>query len=230
MLILLFTPFKYDFLDIIEPYFPKQSKYKVGLVLYNNFTILDLAGPSEIFDDFPEYFETVTIGKEANSYVKSNHNTLRLQVKLSIREAKKQNFDILMIPGAFETGLVVMDDPKFMKDYAQLAEKSKVVFTVCTGSIILAKTGLLNNTKATTNKMAYSYFTPHYPKVEWVRKARYVHHKKFITSSGVTAGTDAAIYILSLIVGEKKALEYAKSIEFVATLNPDEDPFATLSM
>ncbi|KAI9290427.1 class I glutamine amidotransferase-like protein, partial [Neoconidiobolus thromboides FSU 785] len=102
----------------------------------------------------------------------------------------------------------------------------KVVFTVCTGALILAQTGLLDGMKATTNKMVFYEKTPNHPKVNWVYHARWVHHNKYITSSGVTAGMDAALYIISLVRGKESAKEFADILEYSANFDPDQDPFA----
>ncbi|KAI9291868.1 class I glutamine amidotransferase-like protein, partial [Neoconidiobolus thromboides FSU 785] len=109
---------------------------------------------------------------------------------------------------------------EFIEDYKKLIAKSKVIFTVCTGSFVLAKTGLINEFKATTNKLLYPKITPLYPNVEWEPNARWIHHRQFITSSGVTAGIDAAFYILALAKNIDEAKKFSKILEYL----PDWDP------
>jgi transcriptional regulator GlxA family with amidase domain len=62
------------------------------------------------------------------------------------------------------------------------------ILCVCTGSVLLAATTLLNGKAATTNKYAYNTLTPQYPDVVWKREARWVVDGQIITSSGITAG------------------------------------------
>lgn len=48
----------------------------------------------------------------------------------------------------------------------------KWVLTVCTGSEILARTGVLDSRRATTNKRAFGEVKKRHPGVQWVAKAR----------------------------------------------------------
>ncbi|KAI9290566.1 class I glutamine amidotransferase-like protein, partial [Neoconidiobolus thromboides FSU 785] len=195
-------------------------------VIYPEFTLLDLAGPAEIFSDNSDIFETVTIGMNRNGTVPSQRNRLLFNTELSMEEAVQQEFDILAIPGAFIDGLRILEDKVFINKYKQLCNKAKVVFTVCTGSLVLAKTGLIDGVYATTNKMAYPMYTPLLRKINWIYHARWVHNKKYITSSGIAAGVDAAMYILSLIKGDESAKRYSDVIEYEYNDNPDNDPYA----
>ncbi|KAI9290568.1 class I glutamine amidotransferase-like protein [Neoconidiobolus thromboides FSU 785] len=216
--------------NIIDPYFPKLQKYKIGLVIYKEFTLLDLVGPAEVFSDNSGLFETVTIGENSNGTVGSKSNTLLFNTKLSMEEAIQQEFDILVLPGADSNGLKILDNDKFINNYKELCGKAKVVFTICTGSLLLAKTGLIDNINATTNKQAYPKYTPNYPNVKWIYHARWVHNKKYITSSGITAGTDAAMYIFSLIKGDESAKRYSDVLEYKYNDDPDNDPYAVLDL
>ncbi|MCJ1402929.1 hypothetical protein MMC11_006150 [Xylographa trunciseda] len=63
--------------------------------------------------------------------------------------------------------------------------------------MLLAATGRLDGRKATTNKRLYDEITPKYPGVQWQKRAHWVQDGKFLTSSGVTAGIDAAFAFLS---------------------------------
>ena len=62
------------------------------------------------------------------------------------------------------------------------------ILCVCTGSILLAATGVLNGKQATTNKKAYNGLTPLYPNVHWKGRARWVENGQIISSSGISAG------------------------------------------
>ncbi|KAI9292373.1 class I glutamine amidotransferase-like protein [Neoconidiobolus thromboides FSU 785] len=134
--------------------------------------MLDLVGPAEIIGDHPDVFETVTIGLDGDSLVNSWHNSLIYHTKLSIKEAKKQQFDLIVTPGGVEGTNAMIDNKEFIQDFTELYNNTKVVFTVCTGALILAKTGLLNGFKATTNKQVFFKKTPDYLKVDWVYHAR----------------------------------------------------------
>ncbi|KAI9292364.1 class I glutamine amidotransferase-like protein [Neoconidiobolus thromboides FSU 785] len=215
------------FKNIIDPYFPRLLKYKVGLIIYPNFNLLDVVGPSDVFSGNDFLFSITTIGETKNGTVASKSGTLKLNTELNMEEAIQQDFDILVLPGADSPdGIEILNNERFVNNYKQLCNKSKVVFTTCTGSLILAKTGLIDQVYATTNKQAYKKYTRDYPNVKWIHKARWIHNKKYITSSGVTASIDASIYIISLITGDTYTKFFEHEIEYKYNDNPDNDPYA----
>jgi len=82
--------------------------------------------------------------------------------------------------------------------------KATYVLTVCTGSILLAKTGFLNGKQATSNKRLFS-FTKRIPGVNWIKKSRWVQDGSVYTSSGVSAGIDMALGFVSDQLGHNSA-------------------------
>jgi transcriptional regulator GlxA family with amidase domain len=104
----------------------------------------------------------------------------------------------------------------------------KHVITICTGSTITARAGVLDGRKATTNKRSWAWATTTGPKVEWVRTARWVHDGNIWTSSGVAAGIDATYAWLGHVYGEDVASYMAASSEYKRTTNSTDDPFAAI--
>ena len=132
---------------------------------------------------------------------------------------------ILLVPGGFGTRRLV-NDSAFVSALRKAAEESVYCLTVCTGSALLAKTGLLDGMRATSNKRAFDWVVSVNPSVLWQRHARWVSDGKFYSSSGVSAGIDMALGFISDRSGEEKAREIADSMEYVRNGNPDNDPFA----
>ncbi|KAG3099985.1 hypothetical protein PI125_g14864 [Phytophthora idaei] len=99
-----------------------------------------------------------------------------------------EHIDILVIPGGSPGRLAMQKNENFIKFLKGAADTATHVLTVCTGSAILATTGLLDGKRATTNKMAYQSVVEAHPTVHWVHKARWKQDGKIWTSSGVTAG------------------------------------------
>ena len=62
--------------------------------------------------------------------------------------------------------------------------------------------------------------------VSWVRKARWVHDGVFLTSSGVTAGMDAAVYAVKTLLSPQDAAAAVKRLEHIAITDSGEDPYA----
>jgi len=196
----------------------------VGFVLYDNFEMFDTFGPMHVFraaEKFGARFQVdiITETKVTKSF--------RGPSICSTQNWPTENgFDILFLPGGL--GTVRECNNKPMIDWLHHAiEKSGKVMTVCSGSAIIAKTGLIDGKKATTNKESFSLLEGYGSKVDWQPNARWVEDGKFFTSSGVSAGTDLALRVLELQFGSPLLAEQvANSMGYIWNKNKDNDPFA----
>lgn len=84
--------------------------------------------------------------------------------------------------------------------------------SVCTGSALLAKTGMLDGKDATTNKRAYNWVIQQNSNIKWIKEARWVQDGNIYTSSGVSAGIDMALGFVADNFGIEKAEEIATGI------------------
>ncbi|KAJ6500174.1 class I glutamine amidotransferase-like protein [Mycena vitilis] len=143
---------------------------------------------------------------------------------LAYDDAKEQ-FDIVLVPGGPDVNPPI-SCPDFIK---RQAPGAKYILSVCTGSLILARTGLLNGKRATTNKSAFRSVqekTKDLP-IAWVPKARWVatEDKKIWTGSGISAGMDLAGGFLDHLVGKELGLAMRSFIE-LSMKAEDDDEFA----
>ena len=135
------------------------------------------------------------------------------------------DYDILLIPGGFGSRKAV-GDQKFLDRLTAASHRARITTTVCTGSALLAKTGLLDGRPATSNKIAWDWVTQQGPRVLWKRKARWVDDGNVLTSSGVSAGIDMALSLISRLHGREMALTSARNMEYVWREGAEDDPFA----
>ena len=136
------------------------------------------------------------------------------------------DIELVLIPGGMGTRKEV-DNTYLIETIKAMADSCTYVLTVCTGSALLAKTGLLNGRKATSNKRAFSWVMSTEKKVNWVRQARWVVDGKYYTSSGVSAGMDMTLGFLSDIHGIALARDVAHQLEYRWAEDKDADDFAT---
>ena len=132
---------------------------------------------------------------------------------------------MLLIPGGFGARTLV-EDRSFLEALKRCAEKSRFVLCVCTGSALLARTGLLDGRRATSNKMAWPWVIAQRQEVQWVKKARWVVDGEFYTSSGITAGIDMALGFVADQIGVGVAKKISAALEYVWNQDKDEDPFS----
>lgn len=193
----------------------------VGAVLFPNFELLDLFGPLEMFGSLGEQVTIVTLAEAAGPV----HATQGVDVVAAASFAEAPTFDILLVPGG--TGTFKQGRNEAMLDFLRGgSERAEVVMTVCSGSALLARTGLLDGKRATTNKAYFAQCSAEGPGVEWVKSARWVRDGKFYTSSGVSAGTDLALAIIAGQFGQEVAERVALMTEYEWHQDPAWDPFA----
>lgn len=196
----------------------------LGMVVFDGFQLLDVFGPLDMFGALQDKLTIVLISEKGGT-VKSSAGPV---VKVDYKFSNMPKLDILMIPGGVGTRREVNNEA-FLNAVRRAAEVTPNVATICTGSAILAKTGLIDGHKATTNKQAYKWATGQSEKVFWVPQARWVEDGKYFTSSGVSAGIDMALALISKLFGNDEAVKIANGAEYEWKNDPNFDPFAKLN-
>ena len=203
---------------------PTAPKLIVGAVMFEGFELLDFYGPLQMFGLNKDKVEVVTLGLRAGE-VASNHGKAGSRGMIDRTLADAPAIDVLLIPGGFGTRKEV-DNPALIDAIRTAAERATFVTTVCTGSALLARTGLLDGKRATSNKQAFKWVVTQGPKVIWVPEARWVEDGKFFTASGVSAGLDMTLALIAKLFGRERALLNAKGCEYEWHEDPTWDPFA----
>ncbi|MBW2409754.1 MAG: DJ-1/PfpI family protein [Deltaproteobacteria bacterium] len=198
----------------------QKEPLKLGAILYADFELLDLYGPLEMFGNLKPQIEIITVAEKIGPVAS-------FQGPQTVAEFDYQNcpdLDLILLPGGFGTIQELNNQAtlSFLKDRVPAA---KITMSVCSGSWILAKAGLLDGRRATSNKFYFKMATRQSDRVDWVSEARWVEDGPVFTSSGVSAGIDMSLAVIASLFGEKKAEEIANYTEYVWNQNPDEDPF-----
>ncbi|TPX30700.1 hypothetical protein SmJEL517_g05784 [Synchytrium microbalum] len=198
----------------------------VGILLYDEFEALDAYGPYEFLSGNPfmkSHFKVVTItsdGKPVKIHVGQ-------QVEAHYSFESCPHLDVLFIPGGNGCENVLKHQPTM--DFVKTrSEKAEFVWTVCTGSWILAATGLLDGKRATSNKMVFAMAKGVRPQVNWIEKARWIEEGKYWTSSGVSAGMDMIFAAISKLVSPQAAKNVADAIEYAPHTDASWDPFSEM--
>lgn len=192
----------------------------VAILLFDNFETLDVFGPVEILGRLKDFY-TINFYSLLGGQIKNDHGVKILTEKLVEINA---GVDIFLIPGGVGTRKEI-NNVSLIDTIRQIAMSSKHVLTVCTGSALLAKTGLLNGKKATSNKRAFDWVIRNGENINWLKKARWTVDEKFYTSSGVSAGMDMTLGFLSALHGIEFARQVAFQIEYNWTEDKENDNF-----
>lgn len=193
----------------------------VGTLLFPGFELLDVFGPLEMFGILSDDYRLEMVAEHPGP-IESRQGPKAI-ADVGINDA--QPYDIFLIPGGRGTRREVSNAAliDWIKRHAQT---SATVATVCTGAALLARTGLLDNRQATSNKLSFDWVVTQGPNVNWQRRARWCVDGKFYTSSGVSAGIDMALALIANLDGLDKAQHAAGFAEYVWNTDPDNDPFS----
>jgi putative intracellular protease/amidase len=192
----------------------------VAVLIFEDFETLDVFGPVEILGRLKDLFQ-VRFYSLHGGPIGNSHGVIIQTKKL---DEINTGVDIFLIPGGYGTRPAVNDIP-LISAIRQISSLSKFVFTVCTGTALLAKTGLLDGRKATSNKRAFDWVVSTGEKVNWIRRARWVVDDKYYTSSGVSAGMDMTLGFLNDLYGNAFARDVASQIEYSWQEDKENDPF-----
>ena len=201
---------------------------RIGGLLYPDFEMLDLFGPLEMFSLLGAERASISLiaekaGPVASSMGSSGPLGPRAVADHSFEDAPA--VDILLIPGGLGT-VAELSNERLLAFLQARAADTPIVASVCSGSALLAKAGLLDGLRATSNKQFFSLATSQSDSVEWVEEARWVDAGQFVTSSGVSAGMDMALAIIERLFGGASALRCATAAEYTWHRDAAHDPFA----
>jgi len=192
---------------------------RFNVILFEDFETLDVFGPVEVIGKLDQFYE-IEFYSEKGGAVRSSQNA---RVK-SVPLGKIAEKGVVLIPGGFGTRREVNNGP-FIEALRAIADDSQFVLTVCTGSALLARTGLLSGRRATSNKMAFDWVVEQDRGVLWVRKARWTKDDKYYTSSGVSAGIDMTLGFVGDRHGMETAERISRGIEYLWNRDAEYDPF-----
>lgn len=198
-----------------------MNKLHVGIFIFEPVEVLDFTGPYEVFSrtrttpgvqsrrtDESAPFRVFTVAANAKTVVATGG----LRVLPDVDFATAPRIDLLLIPGGFGTRKLLDDEPA-LAWIRQTASEAKIVASVCTGALLLAKAGLLTDRQATTHWASLDLLASLDPTISVQRDRRYVSDG-VITSGGVAAGIDMAFALVESLCGQVVADETARYIEY----------------
>lgn len=196
----------------------------MAALVFPGFETLDYFGPIEMLGSPPHEIEIITVAQGLDP-VPSVHGQ-RIVVDKTIDQ--KNDYDLLFIPGG-DTALEAAKDAALLQWIREVSASAERVLAVCTGTVLLGMTGVLDGRQATTNKLDFTSTVHLAPHVDWVREARWVEDGKFFTSSGVSAGMDMSLAVIADLFGMAVADRVALGTEYEWHKDSTRDPFAKLA-
>ena len=204
------------------PQFPLQ----IGVLLYPDFEMLDVFGPLEMFSMLGRARARLHLIAEHPGPVPAAmaaDGPLGPHVIAEYGYADAPPLDVLLVPGGFGTVPALADTE--LLNFIRERAPATILASVCTGSALLARAGVLDGRRATSNKQLFDLARRQSDRVEWVEAARWVDAGSVMTSSGVSAGMDMALALIERLCGTEVAEQIADATEYTWHRAADRDPF-----
>lgn len=205
-----------------------DKQLSVGAVLYPAFELLDMFGPLEMYSALgSEKIQIHMVAEQAGPVPSS----MSVEGPLGPKALADYSFDdappldILLVPGGIGT-VPGLENDALLDFIRTRSEQAQIVCSVCTGSALLAKAGVLNGHRATSNKQVFALAVAQSADVEWVEQARWVEDGKFFTSSGVSAGMDMTLAVIDGLFGTEASEMVTRFTEYTRHEDASVDPFA----
>jgi transcriptional regulator GlxA family with amidase domain len=190
---------------------------------------LDVTGPADVFAETNAFvgggegYETVLVGPSREPLRASNG--MRIVADLTFEQASA-TFDILLVAG----GPALPEAPADHRLGAWLAQASQsagLYGSICTGAFALGHAGLLDGRTVTTHWQNAQQLAARFPAANVVPDRIYIQDGRMVTSAGVSAGIDLALFLVAGHHGPKAALAVAKRLVVAAQRQGGQSQFST---
>jgi len=202
-----------------------MDRKRVGILIFPNVEVLDFCGPFEVFSvtrldearrrEEPSPFEVCLIAEESDVVVATGG--LRVIPDYSIQNSP--DLDILVVPGGWGTRKEI-HNAQLLDWIADRGRRVETLTSVCTGSMLLGKAGLLDGRLATTHWRSLDWMRQSFPAVTVSDDMHVVEDGHVFTSAGISAGIDMALRVVARHYGETIARATARNMEY---LYPDDN-------
>lgn len=191
----------------------------IGIYLFDDVEVLDFAGPFEVFSTAsrvklrlqPETsapFDVITLSETGQAITARGGLVVKPKFGLSEHPA----IDVLIIPGGIVTSELERDH---VIDWITVtAHSSTITASVCTGSFLLGRAGLLQGKNAATHWEDISDLGDMFPDIHVQSQVRWVDTGRIVTSAGISAGIDMSLHLVARLEGEDLAVRTARQMEY----------------
>jgi transcriptional regulator GlxA family with amidase domain len=188
---------------------PASGPVRVAVVVSEGTTLIDIAGPMQVFDQIQApagsaEFQTFTVS-ETRKPVKAG--TMTVVPDYTFRDAPEAD---IVIEGA-QSG----NSPAYLDYLRHMASRGHLMLSVCTGVSKFAQAGILDGLQATTHHDFIDTFRKRYPRVQFVANQAWIHSAPNIyTAGGETSGIELALHIVELYFDHDVAVKTARYMEY----------------
>jgi len=180
----------------------------IGFVVYDGLTALDFVGVHDPVTRLKTMGFTEDLSWQICALTDRVTATGAVTFEPAAVGDSLSRFDIVVVPGCVDVASVTADDE--LIDWITTAEGADLLVAVCTGSILLAVAGLLEDIQATTHPMAYDTLSEYCEVVD----DRIVDTGDIITARGVTSSIDLGLHLCERFADREAREEIAAQMDY----------------
>jgi transcriptional regulator GlxA family with amidase domain len=186
----------------------------LAILLFDDVEVLDFCGPFEVFSVANYFGETpafrvLTVAQKSGPVLAKNGLSVNPHFDIANCPAP----GILLVPGGQGTRREI-DNPILIDWIRAAARKAELVLSVCTGSLMLGRAGVLDGLAATTHHRTFDLLRECAPKAEIRTNQRVVDNGRVVCSAGIAAGIDMSLHVVSRLCGAEVARQTAEHMEY----------------
>ena len=192
---------------------------KAGILVFPEVEVLDFCGPFEVFSvtrlneerrrEEPSPYEVILIAERKETVVATGG--LKVVPDDSLDDCPP--LDVLVVPGGWGTRREMTND-RLITWIAERGRQVTTLTSVCTGSLLLGKAGLLDGKRATTHWRVLEDMRRLFPSVDVIEDQHVVEEGDMMTSAGISAGIDMALRVVARHHGDAVARATARFMEY----------------
>ncbi len=188
---------------------PASGSIPVAVVVAEHVNVVDLSGPWGVFESvsIPHAsgapFRLFTVAEKAEIVVSGSG----LKIMPDYTFDNVPEVRVVVVPA-------MKGNDAMIKWLREVAPKTDVTMSICTGAFKLAQAGLLSGKAATTHHEFLDEFAKIYPDIEVKRGVRFVEGEQISTAAGLTSGTDLSLRVVERYFGRDVAQKAAEYMEY----------------
>lgn len=191
---------------------PQGQPRRIGIFLFDMVEEIDAIGPWEVFawwtHAYPDDgWEATTFSADGRPV--RGDNTLVVHPHHSMETVPA--LDVLVHPGG-DGHIAMLEDEAHLGWLREQRSRVPLMTSVCTGSVVFAAAGLLRGRPATGHRKHLDQMKSIDPTIEVRPGARFVDDGDVITTSGLSAGIDMALHVVSRLVSPARARDVREGI------------------
>jgi transcriptional regulator GlxA family with amidase domain len=205
---------------------PGAKGRDVVIVVFDGVKLLDAAGPAEVFSEanlFGAAYRLTFVSVDGRDVTTS----IGTPLPVSGRIVDLTSADTVLVAGG-DCLVGQPIDSELVDAVRDVLPKTRRLASICTGSFILAKAGLLAGRRATTHWRHAGLLARAYPDITVEPDAIFVRDGNVYTSAGVSAGIDLALALVEVDHGGELVRDVARSLVVFLKRAGGQSQFSTM--